>query len=149
MKSALFRVDGSHHLGMGHVMRCLAFAQGLSKVRVKSIFVVRDYEPRVASIIHHYGYDVDTIPQNISYIEDASLTSEFALRYGVSLIINDLSHSENVAKLEKYSQYFQVLKTAHKFIVTIDDFTKTDFPHDIQIILLTLYSDKILLKPLK
>ena len=57
MKLALFRVDGSHHLGTGHVMRCLAFAQGLGKLGVKSTFIVRDYEPRITELIQHYGYD--------------------------------------------------------------------------------------------
>lgn len=134
MKMALFRVDGSHQLGMGHIMRCLAFAQGLGKIGVKSIFVVRDYEQRVTQLIHHYGYNVETMPQEISFTEDASLTSEFASRYGVNLIVTDLSHTDNVANLEEFSRYFHALKAANKFMITIDDFTKTDFPHDIQII---------------
>ena len=134
MKLALFRVDGSHHLGLGHVMRCLALAQGLRKLGVKPLFVIRDYEQRVTELIQHYGYDVETIPQDSSFTEDASLTSEFASRYGVSLIVNDLSHIDNVANLKKYSEYFQALKATNKFMITIDDFTKTDCPHDIQII---------------
>ena len=134
MKSALFRVDGSHHLGLGHIMRCLAFAQGLGKVGLESIFIVKDYEQRVTQLIQHHGYDVETIPRDSSFTEDASLTSEFASRYGVSLIVTDLSHDENIANLEEYNRYFQALKAAHKFMITIDDFTKTDFPHDIQII---------------
>ncbi len=134
MKLALFRVDGSHHLGMGHVMRCLAFAQGLGKIEVKPLFVTRDYEPRISGLIRHYGYDVETMPRDISFVEDASLTSEFASRYGVNLIVTDLSHTENIANLKEYNRYFQALKAANKFMITIDDFTKTNFPHDIQII---------------
>jgi len=134
MKSALFRVDGSHHLGMGHVMRCLAFAQGLGRRGVKSIFVIRDYKQRVTQLTQHYGYDVEIIPRDISFAEDGALTAQFASQYGVSLIVNDLSHTENIAHLEEYHRYFEVLGAAHKFMITIDDFTKTDFLHDIQII---------------
>ncbi len=133
-KSALFRADGSLHLGIGHIMRCLAFAQGLGKIGVKPIFVIRDYEQKITELIQHYGYDVETIAQDSSLSEDALLTSEFASRYNVNLIITDLSHADNMANLDEYNRYFPVLRTADKFMVSIDDPIKTNFPHDIQII---------------
>ena len=134
MKVALFRVDGSHHLGIGHVIRCLAFAQGLEKVGATPVFVMRDYEHWVTELIRHYGYGLETIPHDISFVEDASLTSKFASLHDVSLIINDLSHIANIANSEEFGRYFQALKPAGKFMITIDDFAKTDFPHDIQVI---------------
>lgn len=134
MKPALFRVDGSHHLGLGHITRCIAFAQGLGGIGVKSIFVIRDYGPKITELIQHYGYNVETIPQGSSFAEDASLTSGFASRYSVNLIVTDLSNTDNMTNLDEYSRYFPALKVADKFMISIDDFIKTDFPYDIQII---------------
>ena len=134
MKSALFRVDGSHRLGVGHIMRCLAFAQGLGEMEVRPVFVIRDYEPKVAELIQHYGYEVETIPQDSSFAEDASLTSEFASRYEGKLVITDLSNTDNMANLDEYSRYFPALKLADKFMISLDDLIKTNFPYDIQII---------------
>lgn len=134
MKPALFRVDGSYHLGWGHITRCLAFAQGLGEIGVKSVFVIRDYEPKITELIQHYGYEEETIPQGSSFAEDASLTSEFASRYSVKLLITDLSNTDNMTNLGEYSRYFPALKAARKFMISIDDFIKTNFPYDIQII---------------
>lgn len=134
MKFALFRADGSHRLGLGHIMRCLAFAQGLEERGVKPVFVIRDYEQSVIELIHHHGCDVETIPGDSSFAEDASLTLEFASRYGTSLIVTDLSNADNLASMRKYRQYFQALKAAHKFKIILDEYIEDDFPHGIQII---------------
>lgn len=134
MKLALFRTDGSHRLGLGHIMRCLAFAQGLGKIGVKSVFATRDYDQRITEIIRDHGYDVETIPQGWSFAEDASLTSEFVSRYNVDLIVTDLCNQDTMAHLEEYSRHVQALKASDKFMITIDGPVETNFPFDIQII---------------
>jgi UDP-2,4-diacetamido-2,4,6-trideoxy-beta-L-altropyranose hydrolase len=134
MKLALFRADGSRHLGVGHIMRCLALAQSLGKRGVGSVFVIRDYDQRITEIIRCHGYDVETIPHGSGFAEDASLTSRFAIRYKVNLIVTDLCHQDSLANLEEYSRYFQSLRAAHKFTITIDDLIKADSPSDIKII---------------
>ena len=140
MKSAaLFRADGSRHLGIGHVMRCIAFAQSLGKIGVKPVFVIRDYEEKITELVQHYGYAVETIPQDSSFAEDASLTLEFASRYSAKLILTDLSNKNILANLNEYSRYFQLLKETSKFLVAIDGLgedcvsTKIPIPFDIVI----------------
>ena len=134
MKLALFRADGSHRLGLGHIMRCLALAQGLGEIGVKPVFVIRDCEQSLIELIRRQGGDVETIPRDSSFTEDASLTLEFASRYNVNLIVTDLCHQEIMAHLEEYNRYLQALGTAHKFMITIDDLVKSSFPSDIKII---------------
>jgi len=73
-KHLVIRVDASTQIGTGHLMRCLAFAQGLGNIGVNSIFVIRNYEPRVAEIIRHYKYGVELTPKSRSFKEDLSLT---------------------------------------------------------------------------
>jgi len=115
-------------------MRCLAFAQGLARKRAESIFVIRDYEPRVAGLIRDYGYNVEIIPGDSSFARDAFLTTEFVSKYSAELVITDLSHTDNLASLDKYSRYFPALSAAQIFMINIDDLIRINFPYDIQII---------------
>jgi len=132
MKPALFRVDGSYHLGLGHVMRCLAFAQGLEKL-VKPVFAMKNYEPGLTNLVHRFGYEVATIPQAAGFTEDARLTTKFISHHKASLIITDLSHNDNRNQREEYAHYLQLLKAASTFLVIIDPI-RTDLPADILII---------------
>jgi len=130
---ALFRADGSRHLGTGHIMRCIGFAQGLSKVGVKPVFVVKNFEQEITKLIQHYGYEVETIHQNSSSTEDASLTLKFAARHNANMIVTDLSYRDTMANMDEYNKYLQTLKATHKFLVTIDGLCKIRFPSDIVI----------------
>lgn len=131
MKLALFRADGSRHLGIGHIMRCLALARGFEKIGVNSIFAIRDYDQEVTEMIRRYGYTAEMIVRDCSLEEDASLTSGFADRHGVSLIVTDLCNTDILKRLDEYREYLQRLKDAGHFLMTIDDLTAIPFPSDI------------------
>lgn len=133
MERLIIRVDASTHIGVGHLMRCLAFAQGLEKIGAGSIFVIRDYDQNISQIIRHYGYDVEVIGRDCSFKEDASLTSGFADQHNVSLIVTDLSNPDIMVNLDKYGEYLQDLKDTGKFLITIDDLNEMPFPSDIMI----------------
>lgn len=130
MKLALFRVDASHHLGLGHVMRCLAFARGLEKTGVKSVFAMKDYEPGLTNLVQRFGYKVFTLPQAADFVEDARLTSNFISHHQAGLIITDLTHNDNKSQQEGYAHYLQLLKAPSAFLVIIDPI-RTDLPADI------------------
>lgn len=131
MSVALFRADGSQHLGLGHIMRCLGFAQGLEKIGVSSVFVIRDYESNVAEVIQQYGYGVESIPESCDVKEDLHLTSELANQHNAELIITDLCNSDTLANPGEYRRYLQGLKDTGKFLITIDDLNEMAFPSDI------------------
>jgi spore coat polysaccharide biosynthesis predicted glycosyltransferase SpsG len=114
-------------------MRCLAFAQGLEKIGAKSIFVIRDYEPKVAEIIQRYRHTVEPILKSCSFQEDLLLTSALANQHRAKLIVIDLCNVNSLANLDKYSEYIQGLKDTGRFLITIDDVNEMHFPSDIVI----------------
>lgn len=129
----LIRADGSRHLGLGHIMRSLAFAQGLEKTGAKSIFVTRDYEPKVAEIIQRYRYSVEPMPKSYSFQDDLLLTAELANQHDAKLIMTDLCNTDTLANLDEYGEYLQGLKDTGKSLITIDDLNEMPFPSDIVI----------------
>ncbi len=127
---SLFRTDGSQHLGLGHIMRCLAFAQGLEKVGTKSVFATRDYDQSIKELIQRYRYNIDIMPKDCSSEDDALLTLESAHRHNAGLIITDLCNTDTLEQLDKYRGYLQELKDSGKFLITIDDINVITFPSD-------------------
>ena len=132
-KSILFRVDGSYHLGIGHVMRCLALAQGFLSSDVKSIFAIKDYDQSVTEIIQRHGCTVEIIPRNSRLEQDASLTLDLAKKHGISIIVTDLSNTDVLVQLGEYERYLRKLKYTGVFLITIDDISEVAFPSDIVI----------------
>ena len=119
-RRVIFRADGSSRLGIGHIMRCIALAQGLRKIGINSIFIIRGYEQKIIELVQNNDYDVEIIPKNNSLIEDASLTLNFASRYCANVIIIDMSNTDTLTNLDAYKRYLQTLKSNRKFLVTID-----------------------------
>ncbi|MDD4907490.1 MAG: UDP-2,4-diacetamido-2,4,6-trideoxy-beta-L-altropyranose hydrolase [Candidatus Omnitrophica bacterium] len=59
---ACFRVDSSNIIGSGHVMRCLAFADELRRLKVKISFICRKFEGDLIDFIAQKGYKVHCLP---------------------------------------------------------------------------------------
>lgn len=57
-----FRVDASARIGSGHVMRCLALADGLRDVGVRSHFICRDRSRHLGDRILEAGHALSLLP---------------------------------------------------------------------------------------
>ena len=69
--NAIFRCDGAAHIGLGHVMRCLALADGLRRNGYSNItFVSKDYDNKVLAKIRSHDFKVDEIPRHADLRED-------------------------------------------------------------------------------
>jgi UDP-2,4-diacetamido-2,4,6-trideoxy-beta-L-altropyranose hydrolase len=58
----LFRVDASHHIGSGHVMRCLALASELREKNVASHFIMKELQGNLIDVVKKKGFTVKQIP---------------------------------------------------------------------------------------
>jgi UDP-2,4-diacetamido-2,4,6-trideoxy-beta-L-altropyranose hydrolase len=126
-----FRTDGSAEIGMGHIMRCLALAQGMEKNGARAAFIFRNYNRKVEEVVRRYGFAVKTIPTDCSWSEDLRLTLEYSDRSNSKLMITDLGNAGNMARPDEYSRYLQGLKGGGKYLIAIDDLVKTGLPADI------------------
>ncbi len=133
LNTPVIRTDGSTQIGMGHIMRCLALAQGLEKTSVRPVFIIRDYDQSISELIRRHGFGVEMLPGGCSWTDDLRLVMEYADRFSARLIITDLGHAGALVKQEEYYKYLLGLKDAGKFLVTIDDIIKMSFPSHIVI----------------
>ena len=58
---AVFRVDASHQIGIGHVMRCLTLAQSLTSKGVVCHFICRDHSGHLIKEILQRGHTVHSL----------------------------------------------------------------------------------------
>lgn len=61
--NVVFRVDASRQIGTGHVMRCLALAQGLRQRGAEVAFVCADLEGNLIEYLREAGYAVHPLPR--------------------------------------------------------------------------------------
>lgn len=91
IRSVVFRVDGGNLPGIsfGHIFRCLALAEELSKKNVKCIFVMRNYDESV-NLVTKKGFDVIPLPRHVSENEDRVLTADIVRKSNSKKVIFDL-----------------------------------------------------------
>ena len=58
----VFRVDSSHNIGTGHVMRCLTLADALREKGCTCQFVCRNHPGNLSALIQEKGYRVTLLP---------------------------------------------------------------------------------------
>jgi len=125
---AIFRADGSSHLGLGHIMRCLAFAAALPGFR--SVFVTRAYDERVSAVIKNHGYKVIEVPEDASPEEDLEITKRAAGDNGAKLLITDLFVRPILENFKKLDVYHRQLRPDH-FVIAIASGEVTDLDADV------------------
>ncbi len=115
----IIRVDGSHVLGLGHVMRCLALAHYLRQKRFKPVFICRDYDKNIFKLIRRNGYRVLPIKKNLSLGEDAQRTTLLTKSCGATVIVFDLSNANFTRDLNKYRLYLTNIGQAGLYLAVI------------------------------
>jgi spore coat polysaccharide biosynthesis predicted glycosyltransferase SpsG len=94
---------------MGHIMRCLALAAGLSASGIESVFITRKLNSSTDQVIRDHGYRVDEIPGGVTEAEDARLTKEIATNLEAKFIFTDICHNESQARPGELTGYHRTL----------------------------------------
>jgi len=129
----VIRVDGGEHVGMGHIMRCLALADNLIKFNINSIFVIKNSFKSVKNKIEEKNYEIKNIPPNSDINKDVNSTIDIIKKTNSNMAITDLCNTEMLKLLDNYKRYLIELKKNVPFLVTIDDLNLIKFPSDIVI----------------
>jgi UDP-2,4-diacetamido-2,4,6-trideoxy-beta-L-altropyranose hydrolase len=115
----IFRVDGGTHLGMGHVVRCLALAEML-KSNFTIVFAVQKTSESVLKTIQKVIDKLIILPQTDNYMED-------------SLNFSQHLNPDDIVILDGYNfktDYQKTIKEKKAKLVCIDDLHQWHFTAD-------------------
>ncbi|UAA39498.1 UDP-2,4-diacetamido-2,4,6-trideoxy-beta-L-altropyranose hydrolase [Paraneptunicella aestuarii] len=70
--TVLIRVDASRHIGVGHLMRCLALAQALDECHVEVTFIIRAETRPICLSRHDWVGQTLVIPEHITLEEESA-----------------------------------------------------------------------------
>jgi UDP-2,4-diacetamido-2,4,6-trideoxy-beta-L-altropyranose hydrolase len=110
----VIRVDATQSMGIGHFMRCFAFAQWCRKYKINVIFVIFDWIESIKEklIKENFNYILISHPAGSSH--DINQTLTIANNMGASYILLDGYHFTN--------QYMLGFENCPQKLILIDDF---------------------------
>ena len=112
----LIRVDATVSMGMGHFMRCLAFAQWCRAHEITPIFVLCQIVGSMADRIAKEGFESYSLSCMAGSLDDAKQTLSVAKQLKATHILFDGYHFD--------TEYFAVFESQDKKLIFIDDFGK-------------------------
>lgn len=119
--SVCFRVDANSHIGVGHLMRCLALAQALDEQMVEVYFFIRQSTRENCLSRHDWVGRLCLIPDEIALEQEPQWIQQQALKQDASLLILDgyQFHPE-------YRQQLRALLQPHTIPLVLYDDTNSD-----------------------
>ena len=114
MKKALvIRADASTQIGIGHVMRCLALAQGWQDVEGYTTFLMAKVTPALEDRLCSEGMEVMHLSCTPGGADDAIRTANLARQTGAPWVVVDGYHFG--------ADYQRIIKDANLCLLFIDD----------------------------
>lgn len=129
-RSVLLRADGGPRIGMGHVMRCIAFAEGLSERGYRPILLLKGLGIQSEELINKVPFETEFLPSDISLEEDVHLTLETARENSVQLLGTDICHALTLVDRSTLDEYLQNLQNQFSTLCLTGS-QDIDFPSDV------------------
>ncbi len=125
----LLRADGGPHIGMGHVMRCFAMAEGLVGEGFEPLVALRGYDANLASVVVVDSIATEFLPADLTIKQDADFTMQLASGFAASALVVDVCHSINMARRTELNNYLAALRKTY-FSVCFTGNSEMNFPAD-------------------
>ncbi|HZU45617.1 MAG TPA: hypothetical protein VE994_23270, partial [Terriglobales bacterium] len=114
----LIRADAGPDIGTGHVMRCLALAQGWQDAGGRVVFATgHDLPGNVERRLTSEGFRIERIEGEPGSVRDVNLTRELASRLNAEYTVLDGYRFR--------ADYQRTLKDAGQKLLVIDDYGRT------------------------
>jgi UDP-2,4-diacetamido-2,4,6-trideoxy-beta-L-altropyranose hydrolase len=110
----LIRADAGIHLGIGHVMRCLALAQAWQEVGGTAQFVLATSTPALEARLACEGMETSHLAAQAGSASDAEQTTALAWQQGAAWLIVDGYHFN--------AAYQRAIKESGLYLLSIDDY---------------------------
>jgi UDP-2,4-diacetamido-2,4,6-trideoxy-beta-L-altropyranose hydrolase len=123
--SALFRVEVSHRIGMGHLVRSLALAEELSRHDIDSFFILGEASTEHVRLVESKGFPAYKLRCSSGSLLDAAFTRSTAFHYQAKLCIVD--------GYRFHAGYYKALKKSNLLLAAIDDLGQRPLPVDLVI----------------
>ena len=117
-----FRVDASADIGIGHLMRCLALSEELTKKGHSCFFVSKTDNDELINRIQKNN-DFFQLNQNLDLNQDAETLIKFSNENNIDWIVTD--------RYDIDTNYIQNLKEKNFKVLSIDDFAQIHYFSDI------------------
>jgi len=116
----IFRVDGHQHIGLGHIMRCLALADML-RDKFGIVFACQPHDDNISFLIRKEGLNLIELPLQDDYEKDAEILTAYL-------------DKRTILGLDGYSfreEYQLIVKPHCSKLVCIDDIHSYHFYADV------------------
>jgi len=111
MKNCLMRVDADEKIGFGHLMRCLALAEGLKEKNCESFFFMQLSTPKTRQIIEDRGFKV---------LKKLQSVKKLVLDHSIGLMIADVSHRATLANPSELSNLIAKVRELGVLTIVFD-----------------------------
>ncbi|MBT5400380.1 hypothetical protein HOL24_07555 [bacterium] len=127
-KNILIRSDGSNDIGLGHITRCLTFANYLKKKKINSTFVTSTNE--ISEVVLNSGFNCIFLERD----DEIRHLQRISLSLNTNIIIIDTDYNRVFPSKEAYYIHVDKLRDESFFIVSFDDMWSANVNSNIVVI---------------